>query len=324
MDLKIGAVPRAKTILDVAFRRAKAKADEAKESIFRKDFEEKIRRVEHIRIQSAASNLCEQLEFVREAFPSYGELAPFYQELVKATMDYVIFKQSLGAMKWAEGRIRILQRQTAYQITTARIQQIHTIRAAFFGRASSVIEQVDGALKSLEEARKILKTYPTLKTSIPTVVIAGMPNSGKSTLLKAITGSNVEIKPYPFTTKQIMLGYKEMKNGKVQFVDTPGLLDRPLSERNPIEKQAVLALKHIATVILFVLDTSETGGYPLQDQLSLLREIRKNFTIPIIVVANKTDLDSKPVKDTLIISAEKGTGISEVAVAVEKAIATAT
>ena len=89
-----------------------------------------------------------------------------------------------------------------------------------------------------------------------------------------------------FTTKQLMLGYAE----GMQFIDTPGLLDRPLAKRNPIEKQAILALKHLATIIVFVVDPTESCGYQLSAQEELLKQVKTLFKRPIIVVLTKTDL----------------------------------
>ena len=38
------------------------------------------------------------------------------------------------------------------------------------------------------------------------------------------------------------------------MVDTPGLLDRPMVERNNIEMQAIAALENIGDVLLFLID----------------------------------------------------------------------
>ena len=53
---------------------------------------------------------------------------------------------------------------------------------------------------------------------------------------------------------------------RIQFVDTPGILDRPAEERNPIERQALSAMMNVASVILFILDPSEHCGYPMEVQ----------------------------------------------------------
>jgi Predicted GTPase len=93
---------------------------------------------------------------------------------------------------------------------------------------------------------------------------------------------------------------------KFQVIDTPGLLDRSLEERNDIEKQAILALKYLTNVMIFLLDPSESCGYSMEKQTSLLESVKKGFTdIPIIVAESKSDIfvsDSEHMK----FSAETG------------------
>ncbi|MBU4256304.1 MAG: 50S ribosome-binding GTPase, partial [Candidatus Thermoplasmatota archaeon] len=102
----------------------------------------------------------------------------------------------------------------------------------------------------------------------------------------------------------------EIKYRKYQVIDTPGLLDREFSKRNQIEKQAVLALRHLANVIVFIIDPTEHCGYPLDVQLKLLDDIKKTFNIPVIEVENKSDV-LKTDSDSLKISALTGDGIEE-------------
>ena len=78
---------------------------------------------------------------------------------------------------------------------------------------------------------------------------------------------------------------------KYQVVDTPGLLDRPLSERNEIERQTMAALSHLQGVVLYILDPSEHCGYPLDSQLSLAEDLKSWIKLPMLVVANKADLE---------------------------------
>jgi nucleolar GTP-binding protein len=135
-------------------------------------------------------------------------------------------------------------------------------------------------------------------------------------LLKAITGSGPAIAPWPFTTKGLMLGYAEFDWLRVQFVDTPGLLDRPSANRNPIELQAVTVLKVLADFIIYVFDPSETCGYSLEQQLRQYKDIKQTFKKPIIAVANKADVvGARPVEEiTMIVipvSCETGDGIDQ-------------
>jgi nucleolar GTP-binding protein len=84
--------------------------------------------------------------------------------------------------------------------------------------------------------------------------------------------------------------------------------------------QAVTALKHLANAILFILDPSETCGYPLDRQLRLLESIKGLFPdVPILVVENKVDLlDSG--SDRMKMSAATGQGVPEVMAALRDSV----
>lgn len=51
------------------------------------------------------------------------------------------------------------------------------------------------------------------------------------------------------------------------MIDTPGILDQPLEERNTIEMQAVTALAHLRAAIIYVMDVSEQCNYSLEEQV---------------------------------------------------------
>lgn len=54
-----------------------------------------------------------------------------------------------------------------------------------------------------------------------------------------------------------------------QVLDTPGILDRPLEERNTIEMQSITALAHLRAAVLYLVDLSEQCGYSLAQQAAL-------------------------------------------------------
>ena len=53
--------------------------------------------------------------------------------------------------------------------------------------------------------------------------------------------------------------------GKV--IDTPGILDHPLEDRNTIEMQAITALAHLRAAVLYFLDVSELCGHTIEQQV---------------------------------------------------------
>jgi len=150
----------------------------------------------------------------------------------------------------------------------------------------------------------------------PTIVIAGYPNVGKSSLLARLSKARPEIAPYPFTTKSANIGHFQWpeagpahRQKRYQAVDTPGLLEKPAAKRNYIEQQAVLALKYLADAVVFVLDPSEACGYDLPTQEKLLAHVRQEFpTAPLMVVENKADLVARPDSPNLRISCQKRRG----------------
>ncbi len=123
---------------------------------------------------------------------------------------------------------------------------------------------------------------------------------GKSLLVRRISSAKPKIASYPFTTKGISVGHFDSGGFTYQVIDTPGLLDREMEKRNEMELKAVLALRYLANVIVFVIDPSEYCGYGLDSQLRILSDIKSSFSdIPIIEVENKMDivkLDSERIK----------------------------
>jgi len=67
------------------------------------------------------------------------------------------------------------------------------------------------------------------------LIITGYPNVGKSSFMNNVTDANVDVQPYAFTTQSLYVGHTDYKYGRWQVIDTPGILDHPLDERNTIE-----------------------------------------------------------------------------------------
>jgi len=77
-----------------------------------------------------------------------------------------------------------------------------------------------------ERARKGgSKTMTVKKEGASQVVLVGKPNSGKSTLLKAITNANPVIAPYEFTTTEPEVGVMDYRGAKIQVVEVPALIE---------------------------------------------------------------------------------------------------
>lgn len=245
--------------------------------------------MEKQKIKILANTLTKDLENIEKAFPTIDNLPLFYQELINITIGKIKLKKSLAGMSWLKNKIIKLENIYLSKVS----KDPNKSRKEFLGRISSMFKKIKKDFEFLEESRKEMRKFPSIKTQITTICIAGFPNVGKSTLLKKLTGASPEINVYPFTTKRIMLGYI---GKKVQLIDTPGAFRQDINKMNNIEKQAFLALKYLCQKIIFVLDPTESCGYSIKDQEDMLKHIKNKFNKPILLYLSKTDLPHKKVK----------------------------
>jgi len=315
---KLPHVPEPKDLINKAFKKA---ADAAGKAKVRGTPLWVARQRENQRIAVMASTISRELSKLVTGFPSFLNLPPFYRDLVEAVVGIGKLRKSLGAIDGAAKTVDKLRREHIRKLRSARSPaEAAAVRKQAYGRISSLVKKTEDHLTFLQEAVRKLSNLPTIYVDAPTIVIAGYPNVGKTTLLRALTGSAPKIAPYPFTTTGLQLGYFEHRHQRYQVIDTPGLLDRPLEKRNPIERQAIAALRHLAKAMVFMLDPSETCGYELTSQLRLLEDIKKTFSgLHILTVANKTDLlDENRMQQVreecvgaIFIAATTGQGVSE-------------
>lgn len=75
------------------------------------------------------------------------------------------------------------------------------------------------------------------------------------------------------------------------MIDTPGILDHPLEDRNTIEMLSITALAHLRACVLYFMDLSEECGYSIADQVKLFQNIKPLFANkPLFLVISKIDV----------------------------------
>ena len=164
------------------------------------------------------------------------------------------------------------------------------VKVAALGRMCTLIKKQRPNLEYLEEVRKHLSRLPSIDPTTRTLIVTGYPNVGKSSFMNKVSRADVEVQPYAFTTKSLFVGHFDYDFGRWQVLDTPGILDHPLEERNTIEMQAITALAHLHATVLFFIDISEQCGFTIEQQARLFENIKPLFTDrPLLIVATKTD-----------------------------------
>ena len=240
----------------------------------------RIRRFYMRKIRFTYNSIEEKLGDIIKGFPKLEDIHPFYSDLINILYDKDHFKMALGYIntgknlceKVCKDYVKLMK----YGDSLYRCKQLKT---AALGRMVTILKKLNNSLKYLEEVRKHLGRLPNIDPFTRTLLLTGFPNVGKSSFMNKITNAESEVQPYPFTTQSLWAGHTYFKNVKWQVIDTPGILDRPLEERNTIEMQAINALAHLDAAVLYFIDISEECGYSLDDQLSLFNSIRPLWPI---------------------------------------------
>ncbi|MDR2771870.1 MAG: ferrous iron transport protein B [Elusimicrobiota bacterium] len=150
-----------------------------------------------------------------------------------------------------------------------------------------------------------------------TVGLAGNPNSGKSTIFNALTGSNQHTGNYPGVTIEKKYGHKKHNDYSITFVDLPGTYSLSAYSDDEIIARDFI-IKDKPDLIVDVIDASN-----LERNLYLFTQIRE-LNIPIVIALNMVDIletkglsaNVKKLSDLLglpviPIVGNKGTGIND-------------
>lgn len=253
---------------------------------------QRIRKFYMRKIKFAYSCIEEKLDAIVSGFPKLEDIHPFYADLINILYDKDHFKMALGYINTAKNLCEKVSKDYIKLMKYAdSLYRCKQLKVASLGRMATIMKKLNSSLKYLEEVRKHLGRLPTIDPFSRTLLLTGFPNVGKSSFMNLITNAESEVQPYPFTTQSLWAGHTEYKQLKWQVIDTPGILDRPLEDRNTIEMQAITALAHLESAILYFIDISESCGYSLSEQLSLFTSIKPLFkNKPLLIILNKIDL----------------------------------
>lgn len=258
------------------------------------------------KVKFTQTNYNEKIALILTDFPRLDDIHPFYADLLNILYDRDHYKLALGQLSLAKKLIDTVGKDYVKMLKYGdSLFRCKALKRAALGRMCTIIKRNKAGLAYLEQVRQHMSRLPSIDPNTRTILVAGFPNVGKSSFMNKVTRANVEVQPYAFTTKSLYVGHMDYKYMRWQVIDTPGVLDKPLEERNTIEMQSITALAHLRCTVLYVLDISEQCGYSLEQQTALFKSIQPLFANkPLLVAVNKTDVrtmaDLRPDEQELV------------------------
>lgn len=198
----------------------------------------------------------------------------------------------------------------------------------------SRIKQLTDELAGPRKGAARTSQFSVRREGAAQVCLVGPPNSGKSTLHAALTGSHSEVGPFPYTTRTALPGMLPFEDIAFQLVDLP-----PVSREHM--EPGLIGVLQGADAAWLVVDLSDPA---CTEQVVAIREelARRKIVLeeswpapggddvfqvrlPTLLVANKSDLDPDPEEvkvleellqiryPALAVSAASGQGLGELA-----------
>ncbi len=280
---KIPPVLTSKEIIEKSFRNINKIQD-----IYKPNFVDKVKIVSIQKIQIMEATSRRILNRIYKGFPKIDDLDNFERDMLYILINAREYDRSLNNIKWSTRKISEFATNAIRGIKKARDEKVVArFRSSFYGRFSSVIENLDESLSILKEAREEIRKIPFINKQEKVIIITGFPNVGKSLLISRLTNLKPEVAEYPFTTKDINVGVLTFNNRRYQVLDVPGILNR--NKSNQIEKKALAAIENVGDILIYLFDPTEQCGFSLKEQEALYQELVKQNK-KVIAVDNKADI----------------------------------
>ncbi len=144
--------------------------------------------------------------------------------------------------------------------------------------------------KEVEKEKELKKggsggtSFFVRKEGAAQVALAGLPNSGKSTILNKLTGKDVDIGHYAFTTVKPTPAMLQYKGIQIQLVDMPGLIEG-VSLGKGMGGPLISAIRAVDAIVILV----DLSVDPVKDLELILKELeakglRLNKKVPNIEI----------------------------------------
>lgn len=167
-----------------------------------------------------------------------ANLPPQYYELER---EFRACRDSREKLRLAEELLRIMPKHKG----TDKLQ------ADMKAKISKLKKEIEGGGRTPGGATRQAPAHDYVeREGAGQVVLIGAPNSGKSSLVDALTNAKVEIADYPYSTREPVAGMMDFETIQIQLIDTP-----PVSDE--LFENYVTNLVRNADLVLLVVDLAD-------------------------------------------------------------------
>ncbi|UCD95473.1 MAG: 50S ribosome-binding GTPase, partial [Candidatus Zixiibacteriota bacterium] len=169
------------------------------------------------------------------------------------------------------------------------------LQADLKGKISKLKRQVEGTVQKKHGTRYVSPHDHIEKEGAGQIILIGPPNSGKSTIVDALTGARPIMGDYPYTTREPLAGMMDFESIQLQLIDTP-----PISE--DYFEGFLPSLIRQADLVVLVVDVATAG---FDNRINVVLKKLEEKRIILLPEGPKTGDDPRFAYKKAIIAAHK-------------------
>ncbi|MCY4274872.1 MAG: tRNA uridine-5-carboxymethylaminomethyl(34) synthesis GTPase MnmE [Gammaproteobacteria bacterium] len=249
-------------------------------------------------------------EFSRRAFLN-GRIDLAQAEAIADLINSSTESAARSALRSMKGELSIKVEKLAEKLTELRMLIEASIdfpeEEIDYLSELGVLQRLELLVGQFDEVESCMKQGRLLRDGLK-VVLTGLPNAGKSSLLNSLAKQDRAIvSDLPGTTRDTLEQIIDLDGIPMEIVDTAGIRDT----QDEIEAEGVRRAKRVqqeADLVLLVVDDDAT------DQVVIERLLASHDRLPVLLVRNKIDLTGRgKSNDSMVtcISVKTGKGLSD-------------
>ncbi len=180
------------------------------------------------------------------------------------TAEYLAAEEEYRNAKTITEKIKALEKMYA---TVPKHKGTEKLRLQIKRRLAELRKELE---KQQAQGRGGGYSFSVKKEGAAQIVLAGLPNVGKSFLLRQLTGVDTDVADYPFTTVEPIPGMMKHKDVQIQLVEVPGLVEGAALGKGMGTQ--LLAVIRNADAIAIVIDLSQD---PIRQMEIILKEFER-------------------------------------------------